>query len=147
MDADRSELLRTAFKVIEGYNKWDMNAIMGYRSPDCKHRVYPARLGRPLLGNPEYREYFSSMIPFFRNFHVEALDTVEDQKNNKVMFHAVSTADTPLGAYSNEYALILQMTEDQKQVQSIKEMVDSGYSQDFFVRLEKHILDKTRNKI
>lgn len=51
------------------------------------------------------------------------------------MMHATSTADTDIGPYENEYALILQFAEDGRKVVKILEFVDSAYSMEFFERL------------
>jgi ketosteroid isomerase-like protein len=51
----------------------------------------------------------------------------------------MSTADTAVGPYANEYTLYLQMTDDDTQVVSIKEFVDSQYSQEFFGKLRAHM--------
>jgi hypothetical protein len=51
------------------------------------------------------------------------------------MMHATSTADTVIGPYINEYALILHFTEDRKQITKFFEYVDSAYSLKFFVKL------------
>jgi ketosteroid isomerase-like protein len=49
--------------------------------------------------------------------------------------HATSTADTDIGPYANEYALILHFTEDGKKVTKFLEYVDSAYSIKFFAAL------------
>jgi hypothetical protein len=49
--------------------------------------------------------------------------------------HATSTADTDIGRYANEYALILHFTEDGKKVTKFLEYVDSAYSIKFFAAL------------
>jgi len=60
----------TAHTVIDGYNAWNMDKIMAYRTADCTQQVHPASLGRPIMNNTQYRERFSQMIPHFRNFKV-----------------------------------------------------------------------------
>jgi len=60
----------TAQAVIDGYNAWNMDKIMAYRTEDCTQQVLPASLGRPVMNNTQYRERFSQMIPHFRNFKV-----------------------------------------------------------------------------
>jgi len=60
----------TAQTVIDGYNAWNMDKIMAYRTADCTQQVLPASLGRPVMNNTQYRERFSQMIPHFRNFKV-----------------------------------------------------------------------------
>jgi ketosteroid isomerase-like protein len=51
------------------------------------------------------------------------------------MMHATSTAETDVGPYGNEYALVLNFTDDGKKVTRILEYVDSAYSIKFFAKL------------
>jgi ketosteroid isomerase-like protein len=60
----------TAQTFIDAYNAWDMDAIMGYRAPDCQHHVLPSSLGRPSKNNDEYRDYLKTIMPLFSNFTV-----------------------------------------------------------------------------
>ena len=83
-------------------------------------------------------------MPEFRNFHVTVKNTVVDEEARKVAMHASSTARTDLGDYSNEYMLVLHMTEDGKKVGRFEEFVDSKNSTDFFPRLREHIADKQK---
>ena len=133
-------LLKTVYSVLDGYNKWDIETILGPRTPDCTQQVLPARLERPPLTNAEYREYFTtSVMPYFKGFVVEVLDAIEDPAAHKVALHARSRAETVVGNYANEYVLIMHTTEDDTQVHSIKEFVDSGYSAEFFPKLRAHL--------
>lgn len=109
---DKSQLPKTALSVIDGYNKWDMDAIIAPRAEECTQHVLPYRLGRPAMANAQYREYFSAIMPYFSAFHVEVLDIVEDALNNKVAINARSKGDTVIGPYANEYVLIIRTTTD-----------------------------------
>lgn len=62
----------TARAVIEAYNAWDIDQIMAYRTPDCKHRVLPASMNRTAESNTEYRSYLSRIMPLYSNFTVSA---------------------------------------------------------------------------
>lgn len=140
MAPEQSTLLKTAHAVLQAYDSWDIDEILAPRTSDCTIQVLPLRLGRAAHTNPEYRDHFNASIkPHFTNFTLEVLDTIEDPMRHKVVFHAKSTADTPVGPYANEYSLYLQMTDDDTQVLEIKEFVDSQYSAEFFGKLRAHI--------
>jgi ketosteroid isomerase-like protein len=62
----------TARAVIEAYNAWDIDDILAYRAPDCKHRVLPASMNRAAKSNDEYRAYLSMIMPMYSNFTVRA---------------------------------------------------------------------------
>ena len=137
MASKNSELLKTAMRLIDGYNEWNIEAIMAPRAPNCTHEILPKRLGQGPMNNTPYIEYMTAFIPLFKGFNVEVLDITEDPKRHQVALHARSTAETALGKYENEYALFLRMTDDAKQIIEMKEFVDSGYSQDYFARLRE----------
>jgi hypothetical protein len=54
------------------------------------------------MNNEEYRKFFSTLLPHFKDFTVTMLDLVEDAAANKVTVWAQSTASTPVGPYVNE---------------------------------------------
>lgn len=135
----QSQLLQTALRVIEGYNSWNIDAIMAPRAENCTQQVLPYRLNRPINNNTEYREYFKAIMPYFKAFKVEILDVVEDEKNAKVAISARSKGESVMGDYANEYMLLFHMTDDHKEVTMVKEFVDSGYSDEYFKRLREHV--------
>ena len=65
------------------------------------------------------------------------MNQVDDATTHQSIIHATSTAETKVGHYANEYALILTFTEDGKKVAKFEEFVDSAYSLDFFAKLSK----------
>ncbi|KAK0516664.1 hypothetical protein JMJ35_001267 [Cladonia borealis] len=140
----RSILLETANAVIESYNTWTPEAVMAYRAPDCIMQILPASLGRQPMNNEQYLAYFTSIMPELRNFHVTVKNTIVDEEARKVAMHASSTATTDLGDYSNEYMLVLHMTEDGKKVVRGEEFVDSKRSTDFLTRLREHLAGKQK---
>ena len=60
---------------------------------------------------------------------------MHDVDAHTCIMHATSTADSDIGPYANEYALILHFTEDGKQVTKFLEFVDSAFSKMFFKEL------------
>ncbi|KAF3038247.1 hypothetical protein E8E11_001014 [Didymella keratinophila] len=127
----------TARAVIEAYNAWDIDDILAYRSPDCKHRVLPASMNRAAKSNDEYRAYLSMIMPLYSNFTVVVKEEIHDAAAHTCIIHASSTAETKIGPYTNEYALILTFTEDGRRVTKFDEFVDSAYSQQFVAALAK----------
>ena len=65
-------------------------------------------------------------------------ETVVDAEARKVVMLASSTADTDIGAYANEYILVVEMSRDGRQVERVVEWVDSGYSVRFMGQLRRH---------
>jgi len=64
-------------------------------------------------------------------------EEVHDAAAHTCIIHASSTAETKIGRYANEYALILTFTEDGRKVTRFDEFVDSAYSQRFVAALAK----------
>ncbi|CAA9966074.1 hypothetical protein CFE70_009470 [Pyrenophora teres f. teres 0-1] len=127
----------TAREVIRAYNVWDIEAILAYRTPDCKHQVLPLSMNRTGKSNDEYRAYFNSIRPHYVNFTATVIEELHDAKTHKCIIHARSRAQTKIGLYANEYALILTFTKDGKKVSHFDEFVDSAYSVKFQADLAK----------
>ena len=83
-------------------------------------------------------------MPAFKNFHVTVKNTIVDEEARKVAMHASSTATTDLGDYSNEYMLVLHMTEDGKKVVRFEEFLDSKSTTEFMPRLREHLAGKQK---
>ncbi|EMD86779.1 hypothetical protein COCC4DRAFT_42212 [Bipolaris maydis ATCC 48331] len=128
----------TARAVIAAYNAWDIDDIMAYRSPDCKHRVLPTSMHRAARSNAEYRAYLSEVMHLYSNFTVTIKEEIHDAGARKCIIHAFSRAETKIGPYANEYALILTFTEDGRKVTKFDEFVDSAYSEQFVSALAKN---------
>ncbi|KAK5627305.1 hypothetical protein RRF57_003020 [Xylaria bambusicola] len=138
----QSRRRQTALAVIDTYNKWDLEAMLAIRTEDCVHQVIPQSLGRQPLNNAEYRTYFATWIPLFKDFTVTINDLVEDEKENKVAMWAQSKAMTDIGPYTNEYVVILHMNEAGDKVTKFVEFVDSQFSVTFFAKLREHQAQK-----
>ncbi|TVY57424.1 Core atranone cluster (CAC) protein, partial [Lachnellula suecica] len=134
-----SRIRKTALAAVESYSDWNITSVMSYRSAKCSHEVLPKSLGRPPLNNEEYARHFASMLPWFRNFKVTINDTFVDEKANKVVFWAQSTAETDIGPYTNEYMLVLYLNEEGDKVDRFLEFVDVGVSMGFLPKLNKYI--------
>jgi hypothetical protein len=63
----QQETVRT---VIDAYNAWDIDGILAYRTPDCKHQVLPSCMNQTVESNDDYRAYLSKIMPLFTNFTV-----------------------------------------------------------------------------
>lgn len=133
----RTQLLSTARTFIDAYRTWTVDAIMEHRSPDCISRILPASRKYAPMNNAEYEAFFSRTMPLIQNFTpIEFEDeTMVDTEKRKVFMHLRSTADTVVGAYANEYSLVMTMTEGGDKVCDFMEFVDSAYSEEFFPRL------------
>ncbi|KAI1365922.1 hypothetical protein F5Y08DRAFT_338139 [Xylaria arbuscula] len=138
-EAAPSRRRQTALAVIDSYNKWDFEAISALRSEDCVQLILPQSLGRPPMNNAEYKAYFSPLMPLFQEFTVTINDLVEDEKENKVVMWAKSTATTAIGPYANEYVIILHMNESGDKIAKFIEFVDSQFSATFFAKLREHL--------
>ena len=74
---------KTARAVIEAYNAWNIDDIMAYRSPDCKHRVLPASMNRAAKSNAEYRAYLSTIMHLYSNFTVSTPRPLDRARTNR----------------------------------------------------------------
>ena len=139
----RDTLLAVADQVIAAYNARDPVAIQAYRTPGCRHQVLPASLARPEMSGEEYAAFFGRLMSLFSRFGVTVHDVYADAEGGKVVIHATSKGDTPIGEYGNEYMLVLEVVEVEDpgrgekvgKVDRFLEFVDSHTSKDFLPRL------------
>lgn len=138
----RDTLVAVANEVIVAYNAWDPVAIQAYRTASCRHQVLPASLARPEMSNEEYAAFFGRLMSLFSGFRVTVHDVYADAEGGKVVIHAMSRGDTPIGEYANEYMLVLVVVEVEDgqgkkvgKVDRFLEFVDSHTSKDFLPRL------------
>ena len=94
-------------------------------------------MNRTARSNAEYRAYLSEIMHLYSNFTVTIKEEVHDAAARKCIIHAASRAETKIGPYTNEYALILTFTEDGKEVINFDEFVDSAYSEQCVSALAK----------
>ncbi|KAI0969889.1 hypothetical protein F4678DRAFT_438699 [Xylaria arbuscula] len=145
-EAAISRRRQTALEVIDAFNKWSIEAIMGIRAENCTHQILPKSLERPLMDNAVYKAYFSSIMPHFKDFAVTTHDIIEDAQENKVVIWASSTASTEVGPYANEYTLIFYMNEAGDKITKFLEFVDSASSVAFFPKLREHLAQKANSE-
>jgi len=139
MDEKYSKLLKTVQAFVNGYELWDIDAIMGPWAASCTYHTVPTSLNRPMFNNEEYRVYFSGIMPYLKDFRVTILDTFVDTTTNQVALYARSNAESVLGPYESEQTIMLKMTEDMEKVCEIKEFFDTAQMQNTFSELAKYI--------
>jgi len=61
---------RTAHRVIDSYNGWDIDAMNTSRTADCVNEVLPRSMSREPRINEEYRVFFASIVSLFKGFNV-----------------------------------------------------------------------------
>jgi hypothetical protein len=137
-------LLRTAIAAVEGFNKFTTEDIIAPFAPTATHQLLPLSLGRPVWSNDGYLEYLKPILAEFQNFRLVLLDAVEDQTRNKVVLHAASRADTPIGEYRNEYLAIIQMTDDHRQIVSERIFSDASVVTGFLAEFRNYMVDKAK---
>ena len=82
----------------------------------------------------------------FKNFHLTLIDAVEDQSRNKVVLHATSRADTPVGEYRNEYMAVMQMTDAQDKIVSERIFSDASVVTGFLAKFRDYMVAKAKTK-
>lgn len=78
------------------------------------------------------------LVPIMRNFTLNLGDGYQpilDEKTHRAILFLRSAADTDIGPYTNEYILILTLSEDGTEIDEIVEFADSAYSQKWFRKL------------
>lgn len=66
-------------------------------------------------------------------------DMVVDDVSRKVLLHLTSTGETDFGPYTNEYMIVLKMTDDGTQIKEIVEFIDSATTRDIAASLTQNV--------
>lgn len=74
----RDSIKRTTQAQLDGYRKWDLDAIMAPRADNCSYRYLPESMGRPAMNNAEFREYFATVLPLLTGFSVRGRASTRD---------------------------------------------------------------------
>lgn len=61
---------RTTRAQLEGYRKWDLDAILAPRAENCVYKYLPETMDRPAMNNDQFREYFATVLPLLQGFDV-----------------------------------------------------------------------------
>jgi ketosteroid isomerase-like protein len=134
----RADLLSTAKRFLEAYNKWTIPAILSVRTPTCTHRTGPKSHDWTSRTNEEFAAFVAPLLPVFRNFKLQVIDedsTLVDVEKRAVSMRLRSTADTDVGMYENEYIFVLRVCEAGDLVEEVVEFLDTQYSAEFVGRL------------
>ncbi len=131
MSALRKQLLETADSYVANYNARgvDFSGIVAGRTPDCAHRLLPARAtGGLVLSNDDYLPFSKRLLAVMPNLTlIPAAPALVDEEARSVVLHIRAKADLPVGGpYEGEYLFILRMTDDGTLLREVTEFVDSA---------------------
>lgn len=70
MPSLRETMKRTTQAQLDGYRKWNVEAIVAPRADDCIYTYHPESMGRPPMNNDQFKDWFSTMIPLLKDFDV-----------------------------------------------------------------------------
>jgi len=125
--------MKVALAWIQAFNAMDIKTITAQYSDNLQHYILPASIGHPMRGKTEWTEWYTSVMPMFKKFEAEIIESTEVP--GKIILHARSTGESTTDApYANEYMLTLHFdgpAEDPK-ICIVKEFVDSDVGKRFF---------------
>jgi hypothetical protein len=70
MASTLTNMKRVTEAFIEGFNTYNLDAIIGPRTPDCLQHVQPKTLGRPPQSNDDYRQQMTTAWESFTDWKV-----------------------------------------------------------------------------
>lgn len=82
------------------------------------------------------------MMPYFRNVKIDVQDIFTDATENKVVVSCLTSAETDIGPYNNEYIFMIYLDKDCTQAVKVLEYADSAYTSEFFPKLRAFIEKK-----
>ena len=127
---------KVALSFLEGFKTLSVEKLLANRTNYCKQVFAPLSLG-VVQDNETFASHIQHLQEVIETFPVTAKEVVEDEKENKVVIWASSTAnfyesvkDAGLAAdewtYHGEYVFMLSMTADGEQIERIVEFVDTS---------------------
>ena len=81
-------------------------------------------------------------LAVLKNFQLRLSDghtPVIDEEGHKIVLFISSSAETPIGPYSNEYVFQFKTSEDGTQIEEIVEFVDTAPTFGFTDKLKAHM--------
>ncbi|KAK2052681.1 hypothetical protein LY76DRAFT_526203 [Colletotrichum caudatum] len=119
----RSKLLEIAYQLIDAFNAWDEDRIIGCRTEDCVHEFWPASVSQQRRhDNAAARAEFAATREIFKNFHVQVVDHVEDPAAGRVVMFAHASMETHKGKMVLDYVLLLDISEESEKISRILQM-------------------------
>jgi ketosteroid isomerase-like protein len=128
----KSPQRQTAEAAVDAFNRMDIDAIVSYRSDDCKRHILPSTLSHPPTDNQKYRASLERLIKVFSNFSLTINDVIEDREARRICMYLRARADTLAGEYINEYIWTLSFNESGTKITEVKEFVDTVMNRDFW---------------
>lgn len=145
MSPIRDALIKTANSYIAGFNTNTAEGVIACRTADCKQIIRPSNVpppwSSPSRTNQEYQDLVVPGFKKIRNLNIslaEGEDMLVDEVSHRVMLHLTSVGETDFGPYTNEYMIVLKMTEDGMQISEIVEFIDSATCRDIAAAMAQH---------
>jgi hypothetical protein len=146
MPSLRDQLVQTANSYITGFNTNTAEGIIASRTADCKQIILPASCPPPWKNPPRSNaEYQAFILPGFKHlrnlniFIADGEDMIVDDVSRKVVLPLQATGETDHGPYTNEYMMVLKMTEDGTQIKEVVEFIDSATVRDLAASMASQI--------
>ncbi|KAK1971914.1 hypothetical protein LY78DRAFT_651197 [Colletotrichum sublineola] len=118
----RSKLLEIAYQLVDAFNAWDEDRIIGCRTEDCVHEFLPASASQKRYDNATVRAEFAATKEAFKNFHVQVVDHVEDTSAGRIVLFAHASMETTKGDMVLDYVLLLDISEESEKISHILQM-------------------------
>ncbi|KIW99574.1 uncharacterized protein Z518_11313 [Rhinocladiella mackenziei CBS 650.93] len=122
-----SQRFNTARAFTSSYENFDLDTMLGVRSPECKHSFITAGGEYPIMSNSQFAAFYEPIRPLLERstFHIER--AIEDDKANEmalwcsIEIHFKNKAVQP---YRGHYVFLLEFSADEKTVTMVREVVD-----------------------
>ncbi|OAL52782.1 hypothetical protein IQ07DRAFT_585887 [Pyrenochaeta sp. DS3sAY3a] len=152
---------QTADAIVVAFNSMDIDAILGFRTPDCQRVILPASLNIAPQSNSAYRANLAAMNGIFTSFKLAVHDVIEgtsstsgesteDQgastvhEKKKIVMYISARGDTPVGEYKNEYVWKMGFEDGGERVCEWVEYVDVGMARDFYPLLKAEMIRRAQ---
>lgn len=76
MTSTLANMKRVTEAFIEGFTTYNLDAIVGSRTPECLQYVQPKTLGRPPLSNEDYKQQMTTAWQSFTDWKVRGASSL-----------------------------------------------------------------------
>ncbi|KAF2138893.1 uncharacterized protein K452DRAFT_290538 [Aplosporella prunicola CBS 121167] len=127
MTIQRSTRLNTVYTLLDGYGSLSVSTLIAPLAANFKHSVLPESLGMATRGREAFEQHAAGIFSVFESFAMVPNAIFEDTQKNAVIINAKMEGVMKGGReWANECVMIVQLSEDQREVIEVTEFVDSA---------------------
>lgn len=128
---------KTLYNFIEKWKAWTPEGMISCFDGDYTQTPLPFSLGQPTRSRDEVECGLPMLMQLITNYKLTINEIVHDPARGRAAVYAISTGDSPVGEWTNEYAVFMTFNVTGDKIASLREMVDSAFMEGFFAKVRE----------